>query len=121
LSLPEFHARLATSVVVFAALAGLWALTAYLRRRGVAGSLWGILAVGELLLLAQGVVGLILLLEGEKPARAVHILYGVVAAIGLPAYFAYSKGRDDRSAALHYALLCFFLVGIGLRAIGTAG
>jgi len=120
MTLTELHTRLATSVVVFAALAGLWALFAYLRRRGVTGSLWGILAAGELLFLAQGVVGLILLLGGEKPARAVHILYGVVAAIGLPAYFAYSKGRDDREAALAYALLCFFLVGIGMRAFGTA-
>jgi len=43
-----------------------------------------------------------------------------VAAITLPAYYAYSKGQDDRRAAFTYGLICLFLVGIVLRAATTA-
>jgi hypothetical protein len=48
-----------------------------------------------------------------------HILYGVVTGVTLPAYFAISKGRDDRQAVLIYALLCIFLVGISFRSVAT--
>jgi hypothetical protein len=49
----------------------------------------------------------------------VHILYGIVAVISLPAYYAISKGRDDKYAALAYGLLCLFLAAIGMRASVT--
>lgn len=114
------HQRLATSMLLFLAVAGLWGLFSYVFRRGVSSSYWGILAVGELLVLAQVIAGVVLWLSGERPGRGIHLLYGVVAAITLPGYYAYSKGEDDRRRALNYGLLCLFLVGITFRAIDTA-
>lgn len=115
-----FHAGLANAVRLFALIAGVWGLVAYFRKQGVSSNYWGILAVGELLFLAQGVVGLILLVGGAQPGRtAMHILYGVVTGITIPAYFAISKGKDDRQAALIYGLLCLFLVGISFRLVVT--
>ncbi len=113
------HGGLASSMLFFAIIAGVWGLVAYLRRRGVEGDYWGILAVGELLFLAQTVVGVAMWVGGARPPRSVHLLYGAVASITLPTYFALSKGRDDRMASLIYGLLCFFLVGISLRAMST--
>lgn len=107
-------------MLLFLAVAGLWGLAIYLLRRGVSSSYWGILAIGELLILAQAIIGVALWIDGARPARAIHLLYGVVAAIALPGYYAYSKGQDDRRRALNYGLICLFLVGISLRAIGTA-
>jgi hypothetical protein len=115
------HERLATSMMLFLSIAGLWGLASYLFRRGVSASYWGILAIGELLVLAQAVAGVVLWLGGARPERGIHLLYGVVAAIGLPGYYAYSKGQDDPRRALNYGLLCLFLVGISLRAVTTAG
>lgn len=115
-----FHTGLATAVRLFALIAGLLGLVAYFRKQGITSSYWGILIVGELLFLFQGVVGLILLLGGAQPGRsAMHILYGVVTGITLPAYFAISKGKDDRQAVLIYGLLCLFLVGISFRSVTT--
>ena len=58
---------------------------------------------------------------GERPARtAVHILYGFLIVIALPATFAYLRGREERREALIYALVGFFLTGLALRAIITA-
>jgi hypothetical protein len=114
------HERLASAALLFFLVAGVWGLVAYFRRRGVGAEHWGILAIGELLLLLQGALGALLWLEGQRPGRGIHILYGIVAVITLPAYYAYTKGQDDRRAALAYGLICLFLVGIAMRAATTA-
>jgi hypothetical protein len=119
MTLQILHERIATSVELFMAIAALWGLVTYLRGRGMGSSYWGILAVGELLLVAQGTLGILIWLSGARPARGVHLLYGAVAVVTLPAYYAMSKGREDRGATLAYSLICLFLLGIGLRAIGT--
>lgn len=119
-TLEVIHARLADSLLLFMAIAGLWCLIAALRGHDVSSQTWGILAIGALLALAQAALGLMLYLGGDRPARGIHILYGVVAVLGLPAYYALSHGRDDRRAAWTYAVLCLFLAGISLRAATTA-
>jgi hypothetical protein len=108
-------------MLLFAGIAAIWGLIAYMRGKGVDSNYWGILVVGELLFLSQGIIGLILWLGDARPARGVHLLYGAIAVLTLPAYFTLSKGKDDRTATLAYTLICFFLVGIALRAAGTAG
>ena len=113
------HDRFADSLLLYLAAAGVWNLVAALRRRGLAPQTWGILVIGELLALAQGAIGLILYLEGARPARGLHLAYGVVAVLGLPAYYVISRGRDDRRASWGYALMCLFLAGISARAITT--
>jgi hypothetical protein len=118
-TLQFLHARLADSLLLFFAIAGVWSLIAALRGRGVSSAAWGILAVGELLALAQAGLGLAAYLNGARPGREVHILYGVVAGLTLPAYYAFSRGRDDRRASWAYALLCLFLAGISARSAAT--
>src|SRR4030065_2781076 len=110
------HERLASAALLFFLVAGIWGLIAYLRRRGVGSEYWGILAVGEVLILAQAALGVLLWLEGERPGRGIHILYGIVASITLPAYYAYSKGQDDRRAAFTYGLIFALFVGLTLLA-----
>jgi hypothetical protein len=113
------HGMLANTVLLFMVVASVWGLLLYARRRGVDGGYWGILVIGELLVLAQGILGLVLLIGGEQPGRGVHILYGVVAALTLPAAYGFTRGRDDRRAALVYGLLCLFLAAIAWRAATT--
>jgi len=120
MTLTEVHARLATSMLIFLSVAGVWGLAVFFLRRTITGGYWGILAVGEILILAQFIVGIILWIQGARPERTIHLLYGIVAAISIPGYFAYTKGQDDRRASLTYGLICLFLVGISIRAMGTA-
>jgi hypothetical protein len=104
----------------FLFIAGVWGLVSAFRRQGVSSNYWGILAIGEIMILAQTVLGVLLYVGGARPGRpGVHILYGTVAAITLPAYYAFSKGRDDRTAALLYGLFCIFVAGITLRSVTT--
>ena len=118
--LTAIHERLATSMLLFLAVAGIWGLGSAALKRGMTGSYWGMLAIGELLIVAQAITGVVLWLDGARPARGIHILYGVVALLTLPGYFAYSKGQDDPRTARSFGLICLFLVGISLRAMSTA-
>jgi hypothetical protein len=119
MGLSDIHARLATSFILFMAIASVWSLVAAARRQGVSGTTFGILVIGELLALAQAVLGVVLYAGGERPARGVHLLYGVTAVLALPAYYAISKGRDDRTASLIYGAMCLFLAVAGYRAVIT--
>jgi hypothetical protein len=120
MTLTMIHDRLATTMILFSLVAGVWGLIRYARGQGIDGSYWGILATGEVLILAQAALGAVLWLQGLRPARGIHLLYGVVAALTLPAVYAFSRGRDDRKNLLGYAVILLFLAGIGLRAVGTA-
>lgn len=120
MDLSMVHERLANAVVLYSAIAGIWGIVGGIRRQTVSASYWGIIAIAELLYLAQAVIGLALWLGGDRPARGVHILYGVVTVLSLPGFYAISKGRDDSRATWTYGLLFFFLVAIALRAVTTA-
>ena len=119
MDLSQIHARLAVSYILFMTIAAAWNLVAAARRQGVSGTAFGILAIGELLALAQGALGIALMVGGDRPARGVHLLYGATAALTLPAYYSLSKGRDDRRASLVYGALCLFLAVAGYRAMIT--
>ena len=75
--------------------------------------------VGESLLLAQFAVGWILWFQGMGsvlPRAWIHILYGVVAIITLPAaYLYFSKIQDPKVQTIAMAVACAFLWGIVLR------
>jgi uncharacterized membrane protein len=120
LTLTTIHDALANSVLLFTLIAGVWGVVSRVRGKAMTGNYWGILAVGELLIIGQGLIGAILWLSGARPGRmGIHVLYGVVAVISLPAYYAITKGRDDKEIVLVYGLLNFFLAAISLRAAAT--
>lgn len=113
------HDRLATAALLFSLAAAAWMLLRALRGRGLDGSSWGVLAAGEALFVSQGLVGAWLWLAGLRPARGIHLLYGVAIALTLPAAYVLTRGRDDRRAAWLYGGLCLFLAGLALRARST--
>ncbi len=112
------HGNLATAVMLFNALLGVWALAKYLRNNGgVDGQFAGALALSPILGLIQMITGLVLVGMGlGGAARLVHFLYGVLVVINIPAAFAFTRGRDDRPVLLLYAAVLFFTMGCGIRA-----
>ena len=116
------HDRLSITVLLFMLALGLWGIWSSLRGEGVSGSYWGALAVGEILLVAEGVLGMSLFLGGLRPARtAIHILYGVFLALAIPGVFSFTRGRATRQEALIYGLVALFLAGVTVRARITGG
>jgi hypothetical protein len=119
------HGRLATAMVLFALIAGVYGLVEYFRKHAVSPSYWGIIVVGNLLAVGQGVIGAILAIGGGQPARGlIHILYGVVALSWIPIINLMNglanKDKTPLRETLIVALVSLFEAGIALRAIATA-
>jgi hypothetical protein len=121
MSFVTFHNGLANACLIFSLVIGGYGLWRFIRNRGVDGNFWGVLVIGEVLYLAQALVGVWLAVQGGVPARGwIHYLYGVVQIISIPGLYAYTRGRDTRREALLYALIGLFLAGVSIRAMTTA-
>jgi hypothetical protein len=120
--LAEFHGRLATTTLLYTLILALWAWWRYFRKEGVSSSYWGALVINEILFLAQGALGIIMYLNGLRPlAGGMHILYGIVGLVGIPAIFLFTRGNEGRRAMLIYGAGLLFMVGIAIRAMMTGG
>lgn len=117
MTLPQIHASIATSIILFNLILGLWGFLKYFRGQGMDGNFWGAVWLSPVLGVIQVVVGLILVFMGLGVAvRAVHYLYGALVALSVPAAFAFTKGRDDRGAVLIYAATLLLVSVFGGRA-----
>jgi hypothetical protein len=118
------HAGLANTAALFVAALGIWALIQRVRSQPLSGSWFGAAMIGELILVAQALVGATLYFQGlgaALPRPFIHILYGIVAIITLPAAQAYFGGLDDENVTtMAMAVTCLFLWGIIVRATTVA-
>lgn len=115
------HGRVAQAVVLYMAVVGIWGVVATLRGGKVSGSYLGALAIAEILVCVQALLGILMLPSGANPRQPIHVLYGI--AILLPIPLAYTLGQRLGPARLQLgtAIACLFAAGLALRAIGTAG
>lgn len=121
----EIHARLGSAALLFMIIAGVWGLLRWARKQPIDSNYFGILVVGELLLIAQALVGaymLFILGGGANLERAnMHVLYGFLTAIALPALYAYTRGQTEthREQGM-YAFMCLTLAALVWRAMVTS-
>ena len=124
MSLTQVHAGLAQTGTLFMIALGVWAIVFRIRSRPLDGSWYGGAAVGEILMLVQFVLGWVLYGQGlgdNLPRAFVPILYGAVAVITLPAAYAYlSKLEDENVKSILFAIVCFFLMEVVIRARDVA-
>ena len=115
----ELHRIVSLSTVIFLGFLGIWGFVRSVRNNSVDGSYMGALVIGELLLITQALLGLILVIDGARPGRTVHFIYGAFALVALPGLFAYLKGDDTNTSQWYFAIATLFLAGVAVRAIGT--
>lgn len=124
MTLLQLHTGLASAATMFAAVLAVWAFYLRIRSRTLDGGWFGAAVIGEALILAQASIGLLMYVQGlgaALPRPFIHILYGVVAVVTLPAAYAYfGSVEDENLKTLLMALVCFFLWGILRRATTTA-
>src|SRR5260221_9262924 len=110
MDLTQIHGALANACLIFSLIIAGYGFLLYFTQRAIDANFWGTVAAGELLFLAQGVVGVLLYASGLRPSRdLVHILYGIVLLITLPGTYSITRGRDSRREALIYAIIGLFL------------
>jgi hypothetical protein len=106
---------------MFYLLIALWGLLRAIRGMSVDGSYFGAIAVIQIVLIVQGILGGVLYLSGGRPDRQlVHYLYAAFGIVFLPGLFAYLRGDDSNRAQWIYALASLFMFGVILRITGTA-
>ncbi len=115
------HDRLATTVVLFFVVVGLWGLLEFARGGAIGGNIAGAFIIGQILILVQGLLGLVLLVWGDRPNQMLHILYGFTAALVLPFVWSYVRDRAPRQGLMLYSIVALFIVGLAIRGITTGG
>ena len=120
MSIGFFHWRIATALILFTLIAGVYGLVEYLRKKPVSPNYWGVIVVGNLLALAQGALGAWMALNGARPERTVHIIYGIVAVLWIPIIQFINRRRSGRDETLVCALVSLFEWLIALQAWATA-
>lgn len=122
MTLTAIHDRLSITIVLYVFILAVWGLWRAAHKQGLNSSFWGALVINEILIILQGALGAYLWSISLRPERGwMHILYGVVVVITLPASYAFTRGRDGRSEMLIYGLVLLALVGLVGRAIITGG
>lgn len=114
-----FHDRLSITIILFFAVAGSWGLFEYVRGGSLSGNIAGALIIGQVLVVIQGTLGMVLFVFGSRPNNLVHLLYGFTAALVLPFVWSYMRERAPRQALLFYSLFALFIVGLAIRGITT--
>jgi hypothetical protein len=113
------HQGFATVVILYSATLALWGLALYLRASQPTPNYLGALVINEGVVVLQGLIGLGLLIEGHRPADALHYLYGVVAVFTLPIAYTMSERGTTRRDSGVFALATFLMAGIAIRGIAT--
>ncbi|MEP7199084.1 MAG: hypothetical protein ABI874_04630 [Chloroflexota bacterium] len=119
-TLLPIHRQLANTGVLYMFACGVWGLFKVWRKQPMDANYRGMLAIGYVLGDVIGVLGMALLLSGAQPRDPIHILYGLLAALSLPAAAVYNLNRGDDRKPLVYALVSFFVFGVLIRGIITA-
>ena len=115
------HRQFVTTLLIYTGALVLWSFYLYFRKRDINSSFLGALAIDAVLFAVQFIFGLVLVLQvGIGSIRWVHILYGSVGLITIPALYLYTKGRTTYHEALAYGITLLFLIGVVFRAAGSA-
>lgn len=111
----DFHGILFTMHLLYSAALGLWAAVLAGRDEPLSGNYWGAVLISTGLAALVLLVGLAMLAAGLRPPRlTTYLLYMLWLVVMMPGTYSLLHGREDRSAAIAYAILGGFNASVGL-------
>lgn len=116
----EAHKTLSTMIGFYALIVGIWGIVNAVRRVPPDGNFNGVLVLAVGLFLVEGLLGMLMVVLGLRPARTIHFLYGVTIFLTIPAIFAFTRGRNTSRESLLYGIGMLFIAGLNDRAASTA-
>jgi heme A synthase len=116
----ELHQRIAFSLVVYFAVLGVWGIVLAIRKSPLTPGYRGALVIGVGLGAVQALIGLVLVLSGDRPLDNLHFLYGASVILTLPLVMSYIVDKKF-SRPLAFGLASLFMAGLAIRAITTGG
>ena len=115
----SLHGRIATAIVLYLGIVGLWGIVLGVRGSGPTPNFIGALLMFEVAAIVQGVLGAVLLFS-RSPSQSLHVLYGVALAVALPLAATMVRKREPRAASFAFGFMALFAAGLALRGISTA-
>ena len=113
------HAWLGQIAIWINGLIGLWGVAMY-RRETVPKPFYWAVGVAIASLLAQVLIGVVLMSTEDADPGNQHVFYGVVIAATFAFAYIY-RAQFRKRPALYYGLLLLFTMGLGIRGIQTFG
>jgi putative exporter of polyketide antibiotics len=107
----DIHGILFNAQILFSVALGIWAAIIAGRNEAISGNYWGAIATFAGLVAVTLVVGILLTAQGLRPRDGrlwLYYLYMLFLLVILPGLFSLLRGRDDRTAAISFAVLTFF-------------
>src|SRR4249919_1615109 len=116
--MPELHMFVGVTLIASNLVVAIWGFVAY-RRNAPPGPLFRhLLALAQTLVIAQAMLGLLLVSEGFRPAQKLHYAYGLLPLLAI-AYPYALRGEDGRRNLLYFAIGSAVVSALGVRAYMT--
>jgi heme A synthase len=119
-TLGSLHGFAAKVLLVYAVVLGVWGAYHYFRNQPLSGGFRASFLIMAGLTAVQGLIGLVTLALGARPATLLHIVYGIFAVIFLPGTYLYAQGGSRRREAVILAGAAWIVSIAYLRGIATA-
>ena len=120
MSLSHVHRWMSDVLLFYTLLAGLWGLLNFIGKREINLGYWIALAAAQMLVMSQGSLGSLLWLQDKRPAQGMHVIYGALAALGLPLVYAATRGREGHRESLAYGIALLLVALLTWGAAATA-
>lgn len=115
----SLHGRVALAIVLYLSAVGVWGFVLGVRGSGPTPNFIGALVIAEVVAVAQGLLGIVLLFS-RSPSQPLHILYGFALAVSLPMAATFVRKREPRAAAFAFGFIALFAAGLAIRGMTTA-
>ena len=120
MTLNLIHSRLANSVILYLIALMVWALWSIIRKKEMSPNFRGALFISGFLILVQGVLGGLLWVQDFRPDEgSMHILYGSLGVLGIPAIYIFTQDRWKRYEMLVIGTGLLSLIALVFRSIST--
>jgi hypothetical protein len=120
MTLTTIHDRFAFTLLLYLVILFIWGTWRSIRNLSLDANYKGALVIAESIMIIQGILGIYLYFIGLAPERGgMHVLYGIVGALGIPIVFAISKGRNNNQTMMIYTAMLFFVTVIFIRSFVT--
>ena len=114
------HGRLATVLVLYYVLVGLWGLWLGIRNSGPTPGYRGAIVIATVAAVLQGVIGGLVFALVRPPRESVHVLYGFALVLAMPLAATLMRDRQPRGQSVALGLAALFTAGLAIRGITTA-
>ena len=113
------HGRLATVLVLYYVLVGLWGVWLGIRNSGPTPGYRGAIVIATGAAVLQGVIGVLVFAFVRPPRESLHVLYGFALVLAMPLAATLMRDRQPRGQSVALGLAALFTAGLAIRGITT--